>query len=203
MYSPDNKKYTNKESPEFVKWHSYNKYDIVRITSPEPGPWSLQFVTGKGNRAYVNSSFKVVSYFDAPYVPVNGNTVINARLRMDNLYVKDPDILKNMEFTMLTAKKDEEETETDLKVEKTGNLKGLFSPSEEGLYRITFNASSKTLTRGKSFVVMAEKKLKIPSHTIKKKHKKTEMTFTEAVMVFLSVNLIFIIAAWGYIKRDD
>ncbi|MBF0520126.1 MAG: hypothetical protein HQK92_10405 [Nitrospirae bacterium] len=202
LYTPDGKKYINNESPEFVSWHSYNKYDIIRITNPQPGPWTLQFVTGTQNRAYVNSSFKIMSYFDAPYVPVNGKIVFDAWLKMDHLYVKDPDILKSMEFTMLSSKKDEAETETDLRIEKNGNLRGVFRPGEEGLYRIMLNASSKTLTRGKSFVVIAEKEFNTASRTLKRKQKK-ELTFTEAVVVFLSVNLIFLTAAWGYLRKDD
>ncbi|MEO5358029.1 MAG: VWA domain-containing protein [Nitrospirae bacterium YQR-1] len=198
---PNSKKYTKKEHPENVTWYSYNRYEIIKIANPQYGMWNLQLSTTKENRAYVNSSLKIMSSFDSRYVPVKKNIPFKAWLKMDDLYIKNPGILKSMEFKILAAKKDEMETETNLHRGKNGFLEGVFLPSGEGLYRIILSAAGNSLVRGKAFIVQAEKELHGMYPGAKRKNKK-EMTFVDAVMVFLFINLIFLVAAWAYMRKE-
>ncbi len=59
VIEPDKKKYTLKTAPSYVKWQSEKNYDLITITRPKTGEWSINAQTDPDNRVLVVTNLQI------------------------------------------------------------------------------------------------------------------------------------------------
>ncbi|WP_198265424.1 VWA domain-containing protein [sulfur-oxidizing endosymbiont of Gigantopelta aegis] len=59
VIEPDEKKYTQKQAPSYVKWLSEKNYDLITITRPKTGNWSINAQTDPDNRVLVVTNLQI------------------------------------------------------------------------------------------------------------------------------------------------
>lgn len=100
VISPSKKRYTNEQHPSSVDWHHEKNYDLVTVSKPESGEWSLDTTVDPDNRVMVvtNISLKVDSL---PNNMLMGDElVIRSRLLQDYKTITDKKFLSLVRFTV-------------------------------------------------------------------------------------------------------
>jgi len=100
VISPSKKRYTDKQHPRSIDWHHEKNYDLVTVSNPEPGEWSLDTIVDPDNRVMVvtNLSLKVDSL---PNNMILGDElVVRARLLQDHKTITDKKLLSLVRFTV-------------------------------------------------------------------------------------------------------
>ncbi len=59
VIEPDKKNYTLKKIPSYVKWQSEKNYDLITITRPKTGEWSINAQTDPDNRVLVITNLQI------------------------------------------------------------------------------------------------------------------------------------------------
>ncbi len=59
VIEPDNKKYKQKNAPSYVKWQSEKNYDLITISKPKQGEWSINAQTDPDNRVLVVTNLQI------------------------------------------------------------------------------------------------------------------------------------------------
>lgn len=59
VIEPDSKKYQKKNTPSYVKWQSEKNYDLITISRPQKGEWSINAQTDPDNRVLVVTNLQI------------------------------------------------------------------------------------------------------------------------------------------------
>lgn len=100
IISPTGKRYVYKQHPSSIVWHTEKNYDLVTVSSPEPGQWSLDATVDPDNRVMVvtNISLKVDSLSNN--LMMGDELVLRSRLLQENKTITDKKLLSLMHFTV-------------------------------------------------------------------------------------------------------
>lgn len=100
VVSPSKKRFTFKKRPRSIEWHQEKNYDVVTVSNPEPGEWSLDAVVDPDNRVMIvtNLNLKVDSL---PNNLIMGDELlIRSRLLQDRKTITNKKLLSLMRFTV-------------------------------------------------------------------------------------------------------
>lgn len=100
VISPSNKRYTYKKHPRTIDWHHEKNYDLVTVSKPEAGEWSLDTTIDPDNRVMVvtNLNLKVDSLPNN--MMMGDELVIRSRLLQERKTITDKKLLSLMRFTV-------------------------------------------------------------------------------------------------------
>ncbi len=59
VIEPDKRKYQQKNTPAYVKWQSEKNYDLITITRPKTGEWSINAQTDPDNRVLIVTNLQI------------------------------------------------------------------------------------------------------------------------------------------------
>lgn len=59
IIEPDKKTYNQKNAPSYVKWQSEKNYDLITISKPKTGEWSINAQTDPDNRVLVVTNLQI------------------------------------------------------------------------------------------------------------------------------------------------
>ncbi len=59
VIEPDKKKYKQENAPSYVKWQSEKNYDLITISQPKTGEWSINAQTDPDNRVLVVTNLQI------------------------------------------------------------------------------------------------------------------------------------------------
>jgi len=100
VVSPSKKRFTAKKHPRSIEWHPEKNYDLVTVSNPEPGEWSLDAAVDPDNRVMIvtNLNLKVDSLPNN--LMMGDELVIRSRLLQDHKTITDKKLLSLMRFTV-------------------------------------------------------------------------------------------------------
>lgn len=100
VVEPDKTEYQQDNKPGYVKWQSEKNYDLISITRPKTGEWSIKTQTDPDNRVMVVTNLQI----QTARLPNNlfaGETLnVSLYLSDDNKKIRDDNFLQ---FTSMTA----------------------------------------------------------------------------------------------------
>ncbi|MCW8930679.1 MAG: VWA domain-containing protein [Gammaproteobacteria bacterium] len=167
VVEPNNKKYTQKTIPSYVKWQSEKNYDLITITKPKQGEWSINAQTDPDNRVLVVTNLQIQTNRMPNNLFVGEN--LNAALFMtdNNKKITDDNFLQ---FISMSAVQKEPSVKEAKNIKRwflhdnglRGDIEahdGLFNVQvnntlEIGNNKFTFQASTETLKREINHSVM-------------------------------------------------
>ena len=156
VISPSNKRYTYQQHPRSIDWHHEKNYDLVTVSNPEEGEWSLDTVVDPDNRVMVvtNLSLKVDSL---PNNLIMGDElVIRSRLLQEHKTITNKKLLSLMRFTVHRSLDGENLPVVELFDNGKNNDSfagdGVFSGTaghftKPGIYEVTLKVISDTFNR--------------------------------------------------------
>ena len=100
IVSPSKQRYTYKKRPRSIEWHPEKNYDLVTVSNPEPGEWSLDAAIDPDNRVMIvtNLNLKVDSLPNN--LMMGDELVIRSRLLQDRKTITNKKLLSLMRFTV-------------------------------------------------------------------------------------------------------
>jgi hypothetical protein len=165
LLSPTKKMYTAKAMPESIKWSPSDKFDMITLTAPEAGRWSIKFSTEKGNKAYIVTNLKLQTDFNSQYVKINEEIIVNSWLLKDKEVITTPEILSKITMSIELTNPDEHIDHIALfdngdapdKIKNDGRYAGVIKASTPGQYTLKVKAASSTFERSQNFTYIANK----------------------------------------------
>jgi len=154
VIEPNKKKYQKNDKPDYVKWQSENNYDLITVTNPQVGEWSINAETDPDNRVLVVTNLQV----QTNRIPNNlflGETLnISLFMTEQNKKISDDNFLQ---FISMSASQKEPIKkrwflhDNGLRGDKEAH-DGIFNVGvrktlETGKNQFTFQASSETFKR--------------------------------------------------------
>ncbi len=99
VVEPGRKKYTRGKKPSYVKWQAEKNYDLITISRPKPGEWSINAQTDPDNRVMIVTNLQI----QTNRIPNNlfaGETLnISLFMTNDNKKITDDDFLQFISFS--------------------------------------------------------------------------------------------------------
>ncbi len=99
VVEPGRKKYTREKKPAYVKWQSEKNYDLITISRPKAGEWSINAQTDPDNRVMIVTNLQI----QTNRIPNNlftGETLnISLFMTNDNEKITDDDFLQFISFS--------------------------------------------------------------------------------------------------------
>ncbi len=99
VLEPGRKKYTQANKPAYVKWQSEKNYDLITISRPKTGEWSINAQTDPDNRVMIVTNLQV----QTNRIPNNlfAGETLNISLFMtdNNKKISDDDFLQFISFS--------------------------------------------------------------------------------------------------------
>ena len=167
VIEPDQKKYKQKNAPAYVKWQSEKNYDLITITQPEKGEWSINAQTDPDNRVLVVTNLQIQTNRMPNNLFSGENLNVTLFMTDSNKKITDDNFLQ---FISMSA------SQKELSADKLKNKKRWFLhdnglrgdiEANDGLFNVqisktldignnkfTFQASTETLQREVNHSVM-------------------------------------------------
>lgn len=157
LVSPGGENLTATRHPAAVRWYASKKFDVVTVTEPEPGDWTVQGVAQQEGFATLLTNLKLVLDWQSTF-SAGSNQLLQARLYDDDRPVELPDMSDSIRFAfqIIPTDKVSEPVVRDLLVDngESGDQvarDGIFSRSvhleEPGEYRLNVLARGPTFER--------------------------------------------------------
>ena len=151
---PPKQKALSARRPGDSKWRSDEGYDLITITNPRKGAWTIEADVDPDNRVMVVTELKLdVSGIPTYLTPAQALT-LNAALYNKGKQISKNSFLRFVEFDMTHVDADAVKMERELKHSRDRKQKGqyLYEFEEglsEGMHSILVTASSRTFSRNK------------------------------------------------------
>jgi uncharacterized protein (TIGR03503 family) len=152
---PDAREHGRESAVEGVSWYAGATYDIVTVSEPKPGTWSIEPGSASQNSRVLVLTDLELQVQDLPAFLAPGETLeVQAFLQSEGERVAEPDLLKNLVVTgRLTGRESEtfplrdDGTKPD-EAPGDGFYGGRVSPtSESGFYDVEIIAAAPTFER--------------------------------------------------------
>lgn len=159
LIQPDGKEHARDKHGKQVRWRNDQGYDLITVTSPKPGEWTLDADVDESNRVMIVTDLKLdVDQLPAYSTP---DQAINLKVELHNQNKK---ISKNsfLKFVKFNAqhKHAEQTNDFSLKLKQSRAIKdkGIYlqkieAPLQEGSHEIIVTADARTFNRNKRFIV--------------------------------------------------
>lgn len=164
VIEPDKKVYKQNNVPSYVKWQSEKNYDLITITRPKTGEWSITAQTDPDNRVLVVTNLQIQTNRMPNNMFVGENLNIALFMTDNNKKITDDNFLQFISMTAI-----QKELSADISSIKQPNKKRWFlhdnglrgdTEANDGVFNIqvnstldvgknqfTFRASTETLQR--------------------------------------------------------
>lgn len=161
VIEPDQTQYQKKNSPDYAKWQSEKNYDLITITRPKVGEWSINAQTDPDNRVLVVTNLQV----QTNHIPNNLfiGEILNIRLFMsdNNKKITDDNFLQFISMSAIQKEPNKKRWflhDNGLRGDAEAH-DGLFNVQikktlEVGKNQFTFQASTETLQRQINYSVI-------------------------------------------------
>jgi len=161
VIEPDKTQYQKKNSPGYAKWQSEKNYDLITITRPKTGEWSINAQTDPDNRVLVVTNLQIQTNHMPNNLFVGETLNIGLFMTDNNKKITDDNFLQ---FISMSAVQKEPNKKRWFLHDNglRGDTKahdGLFNISikktlELGKNQFTFQASTETLQREINYSVL-------------------------------------------------
>ena len=94
------KKYTEAAHPDNVQWHSEDQFDLVTITNPQAGQWSLDTKEDPDNRVMVVTNLKLGLNELPNNIMIGENLAVHAQLLQENKLLTEKTIMDRVGFSL-------------------------------------------------------------------------------------------------------
>ncbi len=159
LIQPDNKSHSQSKHAKNVNWRFERGYDLITVSKPQVGKWSLDAEVDDDNRVMIVTRLKLVVKDLPAYISPDKAIDIQLELHSKDKKIKKKSFLKFVDFNLQHKILDKSET-LPLKPKKSRDIKdkGIFlqsikSPLTEGKHEIIVRADARTFTRTKRFSV--------------------------------------------------
>lgn len=109
VIEPDQKKYTQKKAPSYVKWLSEKNYDLITITRPKTGDWSINAQTDPDNRVLVVTNLQIQTNHIPNNLFLGENLNISLFMSNNNNKITDDNFLQFISMTAMQKDPDAHE----------------------------------------------------------------------------------------------
>lgn len=99
LQDPNEKRYSNNDKPENMKWFASENFDLITISKPSQGTWQLLSTEDK-NKAYIITDLGLDTNITDSDLPLNSELSIQLWLVRAGETVMQEDLLVNTQFTL-------------------------------------------------------------------------------------------------------
>ncbi len=156
VVSPSKKRFSYKQRPRSIEWHQEKNYDLVSVSNPEQGEWSLDAEVDADNRVMIvtNLNLKVDSLPNN--MMMGDELVIRSRLLQERKTITNKKLLSLMHFSVHPLLNDTKLPTVSLLDNGKGKDSfagdGVFSGTvghftKPGIYEVTLRVVSDTFNR--------------------------------------------------------
>lgn len=157
MQDPNGARHTSARHSPSLQWYSSNVFDMITISEPVPGKWSVKFSTNEGNKVYVLTNLNLKCAFDENFVRKGETIRIDTWLEKQGVIVTKEILPENAFFSAEVTGPDAKTTRIDLADKAAtgnpGSLDGKHSvelrADLSGEYTIRITAEGRTFKREK------------------------------------------------------
>ncbi len=154
IIEPDQKKYNKNNTPAYVKWQSEKNYDLITITQPKTGEWSINAQTDPDNRVLVVTNLQIQTNRIANNLFVGENLNITLFMTDSNKKITDDNFLQFISMSAVQKEPNKKRWflhDNGLRGDVKAN-DGFFTVQinktlDIGKNQFTFRASTETLQR--------------------------------------------------------
>lgn len=159
LIEPSEKTHSEKKHGSQVSWRNDQGYDLITVTKPAPGAWSVDAEIDPDNRVMIVTDLTLL-VDDLPAYSTPDKTLhIRVELHNKNKKISKNSFLKFVDFNVDHKVSDNTQTlPLTLKKSRKVKDKGIFlqqikQPLSEGRHTVVVNADSRTFKRSKQFTV--------------------------------------------------
>ncbi|MBT4196927.1 MAG: VWA domain-containing protein [Gammaproteobacteria bacterium] len=164
---PDKKKNSQSKHAENVRWRFERGYDLITVSKPQPGKWSLDAEVDEDNRVMIVTKLKLIVADLPAYVTPDKALNLNVELHSDDIKINKKSFLKFVDFN-LQHSVGEQTKNLPLKLKKSRKVKdkGIYlqqvqAPLVEGKHEVVVKADARTFTRSKRFIIEVQWPIKV------------------------------------------
>ena len=167
LVSPTGDEYTIENRIDDIKWHRQGDYDLITVTRPQKGEWSLIADLRPDSRVTIVSNLSLQVNTLPKSIFVEGETKITAALRDQGNTIVKPDFLRLVDMDVtVTRQQDSLLWEMSLSAANRTPSRGVFSSvltmlGEVGVYDVVVEATGKTFKRRYSQTVNVHESFEI------------------------------------------
>ena len=162
LIQPDKKVHTLMKNSKNVNWRKDKGYDLITVSKPQPGDWTLDAEMDKDNRVMIVTDLKLEVDELPAFITPDQLLDVSVELHNQNKKISKKSFLKFVDFK-LEHKTGKNIKELKLELKKSHELKdkGIYQynfsePLEEGSHELLINADSRTFSRSKRFTVQVQ-----------------------------------------------
>ena len=100
VVSPSGKRYSFKKRPRSIEWHQEKNYDLVTVSRPEVGEWTLDSVIDPDNRVMIVTNLNLKVDTLPNNLMMGDELVIRSRLLQNRKTITNKNLLSLMRFTV-------------------------------------------------------------------------------------------------------
>lgn len=159
LVQPDGVKHSESKHGKSVNWRFEKGYDLMTVSKPQSGEWTLDAEIDKGNRVMIVTDLKL-DVDDLPaYLTPDKPLDIKVELHNKDKKISKKSFLKFVDF-MLTHEVVDDTKDLPLKLKKSRDIKekGIYlqqiqAPLVEGKHEVLIKADARTFTRSKRYTI--------------------------------------------------
>lgn len=129
--SPSGNRYGSEILNNDLTWHSEKRYDLVTITTPEAGIWTIDGDINPDNRVLVVTNLQLIVSTLPNYSLLSQSTEIYAHLESENKIIKNRDFLH---FVRMKLKQSMDHNDNLDTIRLKDNGKGIDKHKKDGIY---------------------------------------------------------------------
>lgn len=159
LIQPDGKQHAREKHGKQVRWRNDLGYDLITVTTPMAGEWSLDADVDESNRVMIVTDLKLAVDELPAYSTPDQNINLKVELHNSNEKISKNSFLKFVKFNIKhTHNGKTEELPLQLKSSREIRDKGIYlqritAPLEEGSHEIIVSADARTFNRNKRFSI--------------------------------------------------
>ena len=167
LIQPDKIKHSESQHATNVNWRFERGYDLITVSKPVPGEWSLDAEMDDDNRVMIVTELKLVVDEIPAYMTPDETLNIAVELHSNEKKISKKSFLKFVDFNLQHLVDDKSDLlPLDLKKSREIKDKGIYlqnisAPLAEGKHEIVVNADARTFTRSKRFSVEVQWPVKV------------------------------------------
>lgn len=159
LIQPDGKQHSRGKHSKQVSWRNDLGYDLITVTSPLSGEWTLDADIDESNRVMIVTDLKLAVDKLPAYSTPDRDLQLKVELHNENKKISKNSFLKFVEFKV-DHKLSDAINSLPLELKKSRNTrdKGIYlqqlkAPLDEGSHEIIVSADARTFKRNKRFIV--------------------------------------------------
>lgn len=159
LIGPGKKSHSQKKHGGQVSWRNEQGYDLITVTKPASGVWSLDAENDPDNRVMIVTDLKLLVDDLPAYSTPDKSLNLSVELHNKNKKISKNSFLKFVDFKVDHKVSDNTQTlPLTLKKSRQVKDKGIYlqqlqAPLEEGRHTIVVKADSRTFNRTKQFTI--------------------------------------------------